>query len=111
MEQPINHWEKSAAESELIDVTEQAKKAGFKNSCSITKAAYKAIISSTQKCSEDQKIFESLLVLRLLIETSKANGTNIFFPISKNKKLKALCHPGGCHEPVITISTPDEFQR
>ena len=104
-------------EGVLIDVSQEAKEAGFNFPVAITSAVdvgIKNIPASESHQSYKGRLWDILNVLRWQIKAGKADGNILHFilmmhtPGKKLYKLKSVCGPGDGMEPVITIMLPGE---
>ncbi len=103
----------------LLDISELAKKCGFKWSVAITSTIYSQYVQpSTKLFSQGQtvegRLWDLLMILR--IEARKQNESEIlfsvYFQMENNKKqlvkLKAVAGSGDDGEGVITVMMPNE---
>lgn len=104
--------EQALADGVLIDVTTQAKEAGFKFPVAIT-AGVLGTLTPPKRSYEsfEGRLWDVLMILAFHIKVSTTRGSQIDFTVRigrKNVQLKSLCHPGDNMEPVITILLPNE---
>ena len=104
----------------LVDVSDFAHEAGFAIPVAVTRAAYDSYIVPSNSLRSDGQSTEGRLwdMLRILWITAKRNGgSTVLFSVlfimdsvagPEPIELKAMCHPGDNHEPVVTIMLPSE---
>jgi len=103
----------------LIDVSNLARKAGYKWPVALTSHLYHTYIKPEKNLkpygqSDIGRLWDVLNVLRLKAQNS--SGTIVLFKVSflmeidrmEEITLKAIAGPGDEGEPVITIMTPEE---
>lgn len=113
------------ADGVLIDVTEQAAKAGFNFPVAVTVTLWDKYIEWTDEDDAKQtlqdtngRLWDVLCMLHFAIKRSKSTD-HLFYQLSviprdgrsrkaKLIKLKSTVGPGDNFEPVITIMLPDE---
>lgn len=106
------------ADGVLIDVTETAKKAGFKFPIAVTASVWADIENIPKRAETFQSTFgrlwDLLTMLLFTIRTERKNAGSILYfslslmGVSQNYRLKSICGPGDEGEPVITIMKPNE---
>ena len=104
----------------LVDVSDFAHEAGFAIPVAITRVAHDSYIVPQDSLRGDGQSTEGRLwdTLRVLWITAKRNGGStvmfsVLFLINSSTEpepieLKAMCHPGDNHKPVVTILLPTE---
>jgi hypothetical protein len=102
----------------LVDVSKDAREAGFKYPVAITRVAWgKYVEIPTGVTGQDiaGRLWDILWMLRHYIKISSVDDRIMFrlYVRNDNRKakmvtLKALCGPGDDAEPVITIMLPEE---
>jgi hypothetical protein len=104
----------------LVDVSDFAREAGFAIPVAITRAVYESYIVPSNSLHSDGQSTEGRLwdTLSVLWFTAKrGGGSTIMFSVlflmdssmePEQIELKAMCHPGDTHEPVVTILLPNE---
>ena len=104
----------------LVDVSETAKEAGFKYPVAITEKLYQSISEIPEAYSHEDfkgRLWD-VLWMCAVAASKESKGTLLFKVILHTQNriqeketpitLKAMCHPGDQHEPVITIMFPEE---
>jgi hypothetical protein len=107
------------SDGQLVDLTEQARRAGFRIPVACTAAVFGECIEVPSRRrhieSVDARAHDVLFVLFMLIRRSGGNRSRLDYQIRCSTKegrrlvrLKALCGPGDDAKPVITIMKPEE---
>ena len=104
----------------LVDVSDFALEAGFAIPVAVTRAAYQSYIVPSDSLRSDGQSAEGRLwdTLRVLwVIAKRRGGSTVMFSVlflmdsaaePEPIELKAMCHPGDNHEPVVTILLPTE---
>lgn len=112
----------------LVDITDLAKEYGIAFPVAMTEAAYNKCVAVPEHAKglqdETGRTWDVLTMLRHAITPSTEESELRFSVLVNNnhgqskylhqshgamtQHLKALCHPGDQHEPVITIMLPNE---
>ena len=104
----------------LIDVTEEARKAGLKFPVAVTTAVWDEIIEPPPIAKDRHetatgRLHDVLNMMMLAIRMSRGGDTVRFCMIATNdrgqrstRRLWAKCGPGDGAEPVITVMVPEE---
>lgn len=90
----------------LVDVSEVAKKHGFKFPVAMTEGVWKKCIADAEK-SVDKQLLLFLRKTFYAIKNSKDGGALLKYSY-KTIQLKLHCGPGDNFEPVLTIMLPNE---
>ncbi len=103
----------------LVDVTETAKKMGFRYPVAVTNTVW-GIIENTPPSKQgiedvEGRLWDVLWMSKVAIRTSRAEDTSmipfdVYLSSGRKKKFtfKLVCGPGDYAEPVLTIMLPDE---
>ncbi len=108
------------ADGVLIDVTKTAREVGFKFPVALTRTVWASCVAVSPgiACQDEAgRLWDVLFMLRLAIARCRGRAAVGFAVHVRNDnsegvpplvQLKAVCHPGDCWEPVITVMEPDE---
>lgn len=114
------------ADGLLIDVSDTARRAGFKIPVAMTRAAYASCVTWSAEDSkrqtyqdEDARLWDVLYMCQLAARTTATNGDRMIFSLHRvarggtdrmprMKRLKAILGPGDTFDPVITIMEINE---
>lgn len=109
--------EQALADGVLIDVTEQARHAGFRYPVAVTAALWADLntIPDTKSWQDSQgRLWDVLTMGIQAIARSKNKGTELLYPLIMHVgrktyyTVKLVCGPGDDAEPVITLMCTDE---
>ena len=101
----------------LIDVTEEAQKAGFKYPVAVTAAVWGECLVPSDRCrhlgeSERGRMWDMFTMLHWAIKAPQpgpCDEANLTVKLGRqNYGLKSICGPGDTPEPVITIMMREE---
>jgi hypothetical protein len=115
---PISTYSRAEAIEDgiLSDVTEEAKKSGFKYPVAVTAAVWEECLVPSDHCrkfgeSEQGRMWDMFSMLRWAIKAQPDPCDEVNFTVKfgrQNYGLKSICGPGDTPEPVITIMMREE---
>jgi hypothetical protein len=113
--------EEAIADGVLIDVSETAKEAGFRYPVALTRAVRETCVAVPPgvACQDETgRLWDLLWMAAGAVCRAPANTDTVSFAVhvrNDNRdgipplvRLKAICGPGDCGEPVLTALNPEE---
>jgi hypothetical protein len=98
-------------DGDLVDVSDDAREAGFKWPVAFTRPLYSAVSKIARGSTEDLKgrLWDVLSLLRM---KARSGGDQVRFTVKfggRNHQLLSVVGPGDTPEPVITVGYPGDF--
>lgn len=114
--------DEAIADGVLVDVSSDAKEAGFRFPVAVTRAVWDGFIVPDDNGknlgqSPEGRLWDVLMVLHFEIAKLKASPSTVQLDFSvlfvlqgktREIRLKAICGPGDDAEPVLTVMLPEE---